>query len=536
MDEVTRKWVRSAADERAAAEGCWFDEAAGQYVVDFFSEFLRHTLGEWAGRPFDLQPWQRDDVIMPLFGWRRGDGLRRYRRAYIEVPKKNGKSSLCAGLALYMLVGDGEPRAQIYGAAADREQAGIVFQEAASMVAAAAELAARLETVRSTKRIVDHRTGSFYHAISADSYTNEGLNAHAIIFDELHAQRTRDLWDTLRYATASRRQPLTVSITTAGYDRETICWEQHEYARGVAEGTIQDAAFFGYIRGAAEDADWTRPETWATANPSLGVTIRQDDMAEACAEARQSARKENAFRRYRLNQWVGHTEAWLSSESWSRGAEPFDEAMLEGRRCYGGIDLARKRDLAAVVWVFPIGDSYYLAPRFFLPRERVEEKERIDHVSYRSWARAGLVTLTDGDVIDYRVVRSRVLEDARRYRVAEIGYDPWNAELLCNQMLGDEDGLATIEVRQTFGSLGPATAEFERLLASGRLRHGGHPVLGWMAGHCVVREDANLNIMPSKRQSRSRIDGIVASIIGLGRALADAKPSSVYSSRGLIVL
>jgi phage terminase large subunit-like protein len=528
------RWIKRAADERAVGEGCWFDQSAGERVVEFFGKFLRHTLGQWAGQPFQLLDWQRDDVVMPLFGWMRADGRRRFRRAYIEVRKKNGKSTLCGGLALYLLLADGEPRAQIYGAAADRDQAGIVFNEAANMVQASGELARRLEVVRSTKRIIDARTGSLYHAISADAYSNEGLNAHGIIFDELHAQKNRDLWDALRYSTASRRQPLLIAITTAGYDRESICYEQHDYAQGVLDGVIDDASLFACIRAARPDDDWTDPEVWRRANPSFGVTIDADQFADDFQEARQSPRKESAFRRYRLNQWLHHADCWLSSEVWQRGAEPFDPAMLEGQQCSVGIDLARKRDIAAVVLVFPIDGSYYLLPRFYLPREGLADKEREDHVSYAAWARAGLLTLTDGDVIDYRVIRNQIGEDAQRYTIHEIAYDPWNAELLCNQQLGQEDGFEVVEVRQTMAMMAPATAELEKLLQAGRLRHGGHPVLTWMAGHTAVRQDVNQNIMPSKKNSTSRIDGIVATIIGLSRAVFHAPKRSVYETRGLL--
>ena len=290
--KTSAKWIRSDADERAMREGCYFDERAGRFVVEFFETFLRHTLGQWAGQPFTLLPWQRDDVVLPLFGWKRQDGTRRFRKAYIEVPKKNGKSTLCGGLALYLLIADGEPRAQIFGAAADRDQAGIVFSEAANMVNASHELSRRVEVIRSTKRIIDPRTNSFYHAISADAYTNEGLNAQAIIFDELHAQKTRDLWDALRYAMASRRQPLLISITTAGVNRESICYEQHDYAQHVLNGNTKDSSFFGYIRAAETEADWTDPAIWRQANPSFGTTLREDQFAEDCREARESPRKE----------------------------------------------------------------------------------------------------------------------------------------------------------------------------------------------------------------------------------------------------
>jgi phage terminase large subunit-like protein len=537
-----RKWIKSAADERAVVEdGCYFDKETAHYVVEFFDRFLVHTLGQFAGQPFELLPWQRDDVVMPLFGWKRKDGTRRFRKCYIEVPKKNGKSTLCGGLALYLLLADGEPRAQIFGAAADREQAGIVYTEAANMVSASPELSERLQVIRSTKRIIDPLSNSFYHAISADAYTNEGLNSHAIIFDELHAQKTRDLWDALRYSMASRVQPLLISITTAGTDQESICYEQHDYTRQVLMGNLYDSSFFGYIKAAGPDDDWKDPEVWRAANPSYGITIQADQFADDFREALQSPRKESAFRRYRLNQWAGHADCWLSTGIWQLGAEPFDPAMLDKRKCYVGIDLARKRDIAAVVLLFPEPDvrrgeevGYYVLPRFFLPTGALEERERRDHVSYSSWARQGLVTLTEGDVVDYRFIRKQVLDDAKRYKIVEIGYDPWNAELLCNQQLGEEDGLKVVEVRQTIQLMGPATAEFEKLLKDGRLRHGDHPVLRWMAGNCVVRQDQNENIMPSKKRSTARIDGIVAIIIALSRAMTAPRRRSVYETRGLL--
>ena len=540
--EGWRKWIKNAADERAVVEeGCRFDEEAGLYVVEFFDRFLVHTLGQFAGQPFELLCWQRDDVVMPLFGWKRQDGTRRFRKCYIEVPKKNDKSTLCGGLALYLLLADGEPRAQIYGVAADRDQAGIVYNEAASMVTASADLSQRLDVIRSTKRIIDPLTNSLYHAISADAYTNEGLNAHAIIFDELHAQKTRDLWDALRYSMASRVQPLLISITTAGTDQESICYEQHDYATQVLQGNMHDSSFLGYIRAAGPDDDWKEPEVWKAANPSYGITIQADQFADDFREAQQSPRKESAFRRYRLNQWAGHADCWLSPSIWQLGGDPFDLAILEKRKCYVGVDLARKRDIAAVVLLFPEPEDahdeetgYYVLPRFFLPKGALEDRERRDHVSYSDWARRGLVTLIDSEVIDYRFIRKQINDDAKRYKFAEIGYDPWNAELLCNQQLGQEDGFKVVEVRQTIQLMGPATAEFEKLLKDGRLRHGGNPVLSWMAGNCVVRQDQNENIMPSKKRSTARIDGITAIIIALSRAMTEPRRRSVYETRGVL--
>jgi phage terminase large subunit-like protein len=290
---------------------------------------------------------------------------------------------------------------------------------------------------------------------------------------------------------------------------------------------MHDSSFFGYIRAAGPEDDWKDPEVWRAANPSYGVTIQADQFADDFREAQQSPRKESAFRRYRLNQWAGHADCWLSPGIWQLGADPFDVAKLDGRRCYLGIDLARKRDIAAMVLLFPEPEDahdeeigYYVLPRFFLPKGALEDRERRDHVSYSDWARRGLVTLTEGDMVDYRFIRKQVLDDAKRYKIAEIGYDPWNAELLCNQQLGQEDGLKVVEVRQTIQLTGPATAEFEKLLKDGRLRHGNNPVLSWMAGNCVVREDQNESITPSKRKSRGRIDRITAKTTALSRPKA----------------
>ena len=309
-------WIRSEADERAVLEGCVFDLPGAQRVRTFIEQFLRHSKGEWAGKPFQLLDWQWQNLIAPLFGWKRPDGTRRYRRGYIETPKKNGKSALFSGLSLYLLVGNGEAGAEIYSAAVDRDQASIVFNEAANMAESSPALASRLSVIRSTKRIVYRRTKSFFRALSADVPAKEGLNAHAVLIDELHAQQSRDLWDTLRYAGASRRQPLHLSITTAGFDKHSICWEQHAYAEQVLAGVIHDSSFFAYIAAASPGDDWTDLEVWKKANPSFGITVNADQFAEDCREAKESPAKENSFRRYRLNQWTEQDVRWLALDKW----------------------------------------------------------------------------------------------------------------------------------------------------------------------------------------------------------------------------
>src|SRR5262245_59804602 len=404
------QWVRTSADGRAVAAGYTFDLKAAERVRTFFDSFLRHSKGQWAGKPFELLEWQWLNVIAPLFGWKRPDGTRRYRRGYIEVPKKNGKSCLFSGLSLYLLIADREPGAEIYSAAVDRDQASIVFNEAANMVEASPQLSARLSVVRSTKRIVDHRSRSSYKALSADVPAKEGLNAHAILIDELHAQKNRDLWDTLRYAGASRRQPLHLSITTAGFDRHSICWEQHDYTEKVLDGTIEDLSFFGYIKAAGPEDDWTDPEVWKKANPSFGITISAEQFAEDCQEAQESPAKENSFRRYRLNQWTEQDVRWINMQKWDACAS--STANLEGQACYAGLDLSSTSDLSALVLVVQDEekDRYSVLPYFWVPEEGARRRERQDRVPYCQWIDDGLIDATPGEVIDHDRIRAKIKE------------------------------------------------------------------------------------------------------------------------------
>ncbi len=518
------EWIRTEADAWAVSEGFIFQLAAAERVRTFFRRFLCHSKGEWAGQPFELLDWQWREIVAPLFGWQRPDGTRRFRRGYIEVPKKNGKSCLFSGLSLYLLLADGEPGAEIYSAAVDRDQASIVFTEAANMVEASPHLESRLQVVRSTKRIVDHPSRSYYKALSADVPAKEGLNAHAILIDELHAQRNRDLWDTLRYAGASRRQPLHLAITTAGYDRHSICWEQHDYAAKVQDGTIQDRAFFSFICAAEPDDDWTAPEVWQKANPSFGITLSAEQFAEDCQEAQQSPAKENSFRRYRLNQWTEQDVRWLSLERWDACSRAPSE--LEGRSCFAGLDLSSTTDLSALVLVF--GDErdevYDVLPFFWVPEEGARQRERRDHVPYLQWIRQGCLEATPGDVVDYEVIRARIRELGERYRIQEIALDRWNATQLATQLSGD--GFEMVAFGQGYASMSAPTKKLEELVLSQRLAHGGHPVLRWMAGNVSLETDAADNWKPSKKKSIERIDGIVAMIMALDRATTQANFSN----------
>lgn len=494
-----------------------FDEQKADRADAFLRENVQHVKGEWAGRPFVPLPWQSERIIRPLFGWQRPDGTRRYRSCFVAIPRKNGKSTLAAPIALLLLFADREAGAEVYSAAADRFQAAIVFDMAKQMVEASPALRKRC---RIFKRSIEvPATGSVYHVLSADAATKHGLNASGIIFDELHAQPSRELWDVLTTSTGARRQPIVFAITTAGYGRESICREVWDYALKVRDGIVEDDAFLPVIFAADPAADWREQATWAAANPSLGATIKPEYLEQECARAREVPAYENTFKRLHLNLWTEADSRWLNSEAWDACAGAVDAEALVGRECYAGLDLSTTTDLSALALFFPAhGDEpAQVLPFFWVPEDGMAERVRRDRVPYDVWARQGHIEATSGNVVDYDLIRQRLHELAARYQIREVGYDPWNATQLATQLLAD--GVPMVPVRQGFGSLTGPTKELERLVTGRALAHGGHPVLRWCANNVTVTQDAAGNVKPDKGKSTERIDGVVALIIAISRAL-----------------
>lgn len=505
------KWIRTASDRQAIADGCYFDEAAAQRVRRFFSEFVCFS----NGKPFHLLDWQYDGMIAPMFGWKRPDGRRRFSRAYLSTPKKNGKTTLLAGVALYLLLADGEKSSEVYSAAGDREQAGIIYREAAKMVRASPHLAKMVRDKPSTKRLIVGAGDSFYAALSADAGTKEGLNAHGILFDELHTQPGRALWDCLRYAGAARSQPISIAITTAGGDLNTICGEQYTYAKRVLGGEIIDTSFFAAVYEASPTDDWQAESTWYKANPSLGITIGIDQFRADATEARETPAKENSFRRYRLNQWVQTADAWLSMEQWDAGKDPIDLESLAGRTCRGGIDLSATDDTTALVLVFPDDDGgITVLPWFFLPEQNIHALERMHRAPYHAWARQGLFTLTPGNVVDYSAVVAKAQELAGLYDVREWLLDRKFQGQAVETAMADL-GLPVTPAGQGWVSQDLPAKQLEIMLKAGKVRHGGHPVLRWHASNVVVDIDKAGNYSINKKRSRSKIDGIAALLMGI---------------------
>lgn len=515
--------------------GYWFDPAAAERVVAFIEGHCRHFEGEWAGQPLVLEWWQRF-IFRAVFGWMRADGTRRFRTAYEEVPRKNGKSTSVAAVADYLTFGDRERGAQVYATATKEEQAKIVWSAGRKMVERSPALK-RFATLRQ-KAIVCHRLDSYFKPLGADSDTLDGLNPHGHVCDELHAHKTRGIWDVMATAMGARRQPLTFVITTAGvFKPESIGWIQHEHACKVLEGTLEDDEYFAIIFAADADDDPFSETTWAKANPNYGVSVKPDYMRQQARTAMQQPSFTNSFLRLHLDVWTMQQERWLDVERWnacdvdcSRETMAERETALEGALCYGGLDLSTKIDLTAFALWFP--ETRDLLLRFWCPAETVLEKSRKDRVPYDAWVREGWLTATPGNVIDYDFIKAEVVALAERFGCREIAYDPWNATQIAVQ-LGDE-GLVMAETRQGFKTLSEPSKEFEKLITAGDVRHGGHPIMRWMVSNAAKRQDPNENIAPDKASATGRIDGVVATIMAIGRAIVQTSGASVYDDRGLL--
>lgn len=565
--------VRDLKD--GAQRGLRFDVDAAQHAIDFFG-FLRHSKWEWAGTVVTLESWQQF-IVGSLFGWMRQEvdavgawtkqWVRRFRTAYIEIARKNGKSTLAAGLGLYLFFGDGEPGSEVYCAATKRDQAKIVWDEAKRMVQKSPAIASRVGVFTANLHIPG--TASKMEPLGADADSMDGLNPHGVIIDELHAHKTSAVVEVLDTATGSRRQPLQVEITTAGFNRESICYKHRTLVEQILEGAVANDEWFGYVAALDKEDDWRDERVWAKANPNLGVSVKLDALRKKATEAAQMPAAQNAFKRLRLNVWTEQADRWIDMDVWDAcaGEGPIDETALEGRRCFGGLDLSSTTDISALALDFPVeGDDpdadpdylldadddeeaaviaarmrvlHVLVWRFWLPkelgtdREGVRKREIRDRVPYAHWAEQGLLTLTPGNVLDYDVIRRDVNELADRFQIVEIAYDPWNATQLAVQLEGD--GLVMVQMRQGFTSMAAPTREFEKLLLGRQLVHGQHPIATWMAANVAVTQDPAGNKKPDKTDRTKRIDGIVAGIMAVGRATLDRDDTSnPYEERGLL--
>lgn len=513
-----------------------YDKDAADFAV-MFIEQLCHTKGTWAGKPFELIDWQ-EQIIRDIFGILKPNGYRQFNTAYVEIPKKMGKSELAAAVALLLTCGDGEERAEVYGCAADRQQAAIVFDVAADMVRMCPALNKRVKILTATKRIVYAPTNSFYQVLSAEAYSKHGFNIHGVVFDELHTQPNRKLFDVMTKGSGdARMQPLYFLITTAGTDTHSICYETHQKAKDILEGRKIDPTFYPVIYGADESDDWTDPEVWKKVNPSLGITVGIDKVQAACESAKQNPGEENSFRQLRLNQWVKQAVRWMPMDKWDKCAFAVDPEELEGRVCYGGLDLSSTTDISAFVLVFPPedeDDKYMILPYFWIPEENMERRVARDHVPYDVWERQGILETTEGNVIHYGFIEQFIGRLGERYNIREIAFDRWGAIQMVQNL--ECMGFTVIPFGQDFKDMSPPTKELMKLVLEEKIAHGGHPVLRWMMDNIYVRTDPSGNIKPDKEKSTEKIDGAVATVMALDRAirLGNNNAASVYDERGIM--
>lgn len=520
------------------AEESHYDKGAADFAVAFI-ESLCHTKGTWAGKPFELIDWQ-ERIIRDLFGILKKNGYRQFNTAYVEIPKKQGKSELAAAVALLLCCGDGEERAEVYGCAADRQQAGIVFDVAADMVRMCPALNKRVKILASQKRMVFQPTNSFYQVLSAEAYSKHGFNIHGVVFDELHTQPNRKLFDVMTKGSGdARMQPLYFLITTAGTDTQSICYETHQKAVDILEGRKIDHTFYPVIYGAREDEDWTSPAVWKKANPSLGITVGIDKVQAACDSAKQNPGEENSFRQLRLNQWVKQSIRWMPMHKWDACAFQVSEDELEGRVCYGGLDLSSTTDITAFVLVFPPmdeSDKYAVLPYFWIPEDNVDLRVRRDHVPYDVWQRQGKLETTEGNVVHYGYIEKFIERLGERFNIREIAFDRWGAVQMVQNLEGM--GFTVVPFGQGFASMSPPTKELMKLVLEEKIAHGGHPVLRWNMDNIFIRTDPAGNIKADKAKSTEKIDGVIALIMALDRAIRCGNDSgeSVYDSRGVLVI
>ena len=510
----------------------YFDKSAAKKAVGFIETFITHTKGEMSGKPFLLEDWQKK-IVSDLFGWKnKKTDLRKYRTAYIQIGRKNGKSTLASALALYMLFADDERGSEIYSAAGDRQQAGIVHEIAKGMIVANPELSKRSKVYRNS--IVNESKGNFYQAISSDSKTKHGFNANCIIFDELHTQPNRSLWDTLTTSVGSRRQPLTIAITTAGYDRNSICHEIYKYAQQVDNQSVKDETFYSCIYEAEMDDDITDEDVWKKANPNYGVSLKKNYMEIESQRAVDVPSYQNTFKRLMLNIWTDSVSVWIPNNEWMECHQEFDYSTLDGKECWGGLDLASTRDISAFVLLFKVDEKYIVLPHLFIPEENAKKRSERDGVDYVTWKNQGHIIATDGDVADYNFIKEKINELSKKYRIQSIAYDRWNASQLVIDL--QNDGANMDPFGQGFVSMSAPTKELEKLIIGKQIIHNDNPCMNWMLSNVAIQEDPAGNIKIAKNKSKEKVDGMVALVMALGEMMTEESTDSVYDERGLLIL
>jgi len=539
-----RRWVQNAADEHAVRGGCRFNERLAEYVCEFFENSLCHTKGQWQGEPFVLTPWQRETIVYPIFGWVREDGTRRFRRSYIEIPKKNYKSTLAAGIGLYMLAGDEEPGAEIWSLGGDKNQARVVHDEAVKMAEHSPKLASVLKINHSNFNIAYPATDSYYRAVSASPRGKHGPSLHCAIADELHEWFGDELWKSIRYSFRARRQPLLFVITNAGNNLQSLCYQQREKAKAIAEGAAVDDDFFALILGATREEAEAEIEKVkegaielpiaARCNPGLGHVIQVRDLVQDIRDAVQTPSELPNLLRLTYGIWDTAVSPWLQTHDWEACGADYTAEDLADQDCHEALDLSLTGDMSALVHVFPIVDEetgtchYRQLAHFWIPEKTVEERKHL--IDYRAWEKAGVLTIVPGAVISYADVREGIAVAHERFHVLSFSYDQMYASDTAQWVQENFPEVEVIKFQQNIMTFAGPAAEYERLILGRGLLHNKNPLLTWQAGHCKVWTDSNRNKRPVKPKSGDirGVDGIVAGVMALARAWQPPEAPSAY--------
>jgi phage terminase large subunit-like protein len=546
--QVACKWVKLAVErhlndlKRAEKKDpdfpYYFDEKAAKRVIDFKQQ-LRHTQGEWANpRLHDtrirLEPWQQF-IDWVLFGWRREGGYRRFNKSYIEVAKKNGKTTGAAATANYCFLVD-QPREigpEIYCIATKKDQARKAWDEMKNQIEKDPFLRNKTRVYKQHSTIVIPGTPAKVRLLGKDSKTEDGLNPHFTLVDEYHAHPDNSMLEVMESAEGAREQPLIYIITTSGFNKDSACYqEEHMLSERVLEGSADPKPenFFCIIFTLDEEDDWTDPKVWIKSNPNIGVSLRWEFLEDRIKSALHSPAKQNKVKTKNLNIWTQAETRWILDEVWMKCNFPVDPEALLGRSCFGGMDLSASQDITAIVYTFPpLGNEelYQQLYRFFIPGDNIIEREQRDKVSYSYWVEKGLVIATPGDVIDYDFIEQQFLEDAGKYDIQETAYDPWRAHEVVNHMTNE--GLTMVPIRQSYFGMASPTDIFEKKVLGRKVAHGGNPIMRWMVSCTEVKSDRQGNIMPMKPRRETtgkRIDGVTAGIMSLGRAAINTEPDA----------
>lgn len=524
-DVVACKWVKLAAQRFIDdVENGHFDYDKAERITDFYPDFIRHVKGDLSGMPYELSDWE-SFILINIFGIVNEQGLRRYRTAYIEVARKNSKSTFCSGIGLYMTAFDKEGGAEVFSAATTREQARIVFGDAQNMI----KKSAPLKKVFGVHKLNIHhiKSSSKFEPLSSDANTLDGLNVHCSIVDEIHAHKSREVWDVIETATGARSQPLILAITTAGFNKQGIGYEQREYVTKILNKTTDNDSYFGIIFTLDDDDDPFDETNWIKANPNLGRSKKIGNMQELAKKAKEMPAARNNFLTKHLNIWVSAETAWLDMQRWGALSHRKEFDYLSQLPCYIGMDLANKLDIAAVVCAFPDGDKVHFFGKFYLPEDAIYSKSRTIGNMYETWSKQGFLTLTDGNIIDHDYIADDVRQMLSDFDVKAVGYDPWGSTQLSIKLA--QEGAPMVEIPQTIKNLSESMKEVEALVMSGNLYKDNNPVMDWMASNVVVKLDKNENYFPNKDHADNKIDGMVALFMAMNRILTESGESTNFN-------